>query len=105
MTDTAALTPLAKPVPAPRNRQNSSRCVSKGLAVVLVAHTLAEDRPFDEPVEVIRIISARPAPRPTLYAGEGVNLDTGRLHGLLDCRLHQTGHHHFRIELIIQHHY
>jgi uncharacterized DUF497 family protein len=34
-----------------------------GLAVVLVAHTFTEDRPFGEPVEVIRIISARPATR------------------------------------------
>lgn len=34
-----------------------------GLAVVLVAHTFTEEGPLDEPVEVIRIISARPATR------------------------------------------
>lgn len=34
-----------------------------GVAVVLVAHTFTEDGPTDEPVEVIRIISARPATR------------------------------------------
>lgn len=34
-----------------------------GLAVVLVAHTLTEKGPLDEPVEVIRIISGRPATR------------------------------------------
>jgi uncharacterized DUF497 family protein len=34
-----------------------------GVAVVLVAHTFTEDGPTNEPVEVIRIISARPATR------------------------------------------
>lgn len=34
-----------------------------GLAVVLVAHTFTEEGPLDVPVEVIRIISARPATR------------------------------------------
>lgn len=34
-----------------------------GLAVILVAHTFTEEGPLDEPVEVIRIISARPATR------------------------------------------
>jgi hypothetical protein len=34
-----------------------------GVAVVLVAHTFTEDGPTDKPVEVIRIISARPATR------------------------------------------
>ncbi len=34
-----------------------------GVAVVLVAHTFTEDGPTGEPVEVIRIISARPATR------------------------------------------
>ena len=34
-----------------------------GSAVVLVAHRFTEDRPTEEPVEVIRIISARPATR------------------------------------------
>ncbi|MYH57413.1 MAG: BrnT family toxin [Boseongicola sp. SB0675_bin_26] len=34
-----------------------------GLAIVLVAHTFAEERSVDEPDEVIRIISARPATR------------------------------------------
>ncbi|MEP5821224.1 BrnT family toxin [Tateyamaria sp.] len=34
-----------------------------GVAVVLVAHTFTEDGPTDAPVEVIRIISARPATR------------------------------------------
>ncbi len=34
-----------------------------GLAVVLVAHTFIEEGPTDETVEVIRIISARPATR------------------------------------------
>ena len=33
------------------------------VAVVLVAHTFTEEGPTDEPVEVIRIISARPATR------------------------------------------
>lgn len=34
-----------------------------GLAVVLVAHTFTEKGPTEEPVEVFRIISARPATR------------------------------------------
>jgi uncharacterized DUF497 family protein len=34
-----------------------------GVAVVLVAHTFTEDGPTDEPVEMIRIISARAATR------------------------------------------
>jgi uncharacterized DUF497 family protein len=34
-----------------------------GLAVVLVAHTVMEEGPLNEPIEVIRIISARPATR------------------------------------------
>lgn len=34
-----------------------------GLAVVLVVHTFTEDGSLDEPFEVIRIISARPATR------------------------------------------
>jgi len=34
-----------------------------GATVLLVAHTFIESGPFDEPVEVIRIISARPATR------------------------------------------
>ena len=34
-----------------------------GLAVVLVAHTFTEESPMSDPVEVIRIISARPATR------------------------------------------
>lgn len=34
-----------------------------GLAVVLVAYTFMEEGPLDEPIEVIRIISARPATR------------------------------------------
>lgn len=34
-----------------------------GLAVVLVVHTFTEDGSLDEPVEVIRIISARLATR------------------------------------------
>lgn len=33
------------------------------IAVVLVAHTFMEEGPTDAPVEVIRIISARPATR------------------------------------------
>lgn len=34
-----------------------------GLAVVLVAYTFMEEGPLDEPIEAIRIISARPATR------------------------------------------
>jgi uncharacterized DUF497 family protein len=34
-----------------------------GIAVVLVAHTFTEDGPTNAPIEVIRIISARPATR------------------------------------------
>ena len=34
-----------------------------GLAVVLVAHTFFEERETEEPTEVIRIVSARPATR------------------------------------------
>ena len=35
----------------------------EGIAVSLVAHTFTEEGPTDAPVEVIRIISARPATR------------------------------------------
>lgn len=38
-------------------------CQIDGLAVVLVAHTVMEEGPLNEPIEVIRIISARPATR------------------------------------------
>lgn len=37
--------------------------MSEIIAVVLVAHTFTEEGPLDAPVEVIRIISARPATR------------------------------------------
>ena len=36
---------------------------TNGLTVVMVAHTFMEEGPADEPVELIRIISARPATR------------------------------------------
>ena len=36
---------------------------TNGLTVVMVAHTFMEEGPTDEPVELIRIISARPATR------------------------------------------
>lgn len=34
-----------------------------GVAIILVAHTYSEEGPFDAPLEVIRIISARLATR------------------------------------------
>ena len=34
-----------------------------GLAVVLVAHSFMKEGPLDEPIEVIRIISAHPTTR------------------------------------------
>ena len=36
---------------------------TNALTLVLVAHTFTEEGPTDEPVELIRIISARPATR------------------------------------------